>query len=109
MNARQEMPQRDGRTKSTVFGLCLGLLAAMVATPAVNAQKASGLISAWGRTCKMRVVEQFKIPISDAQVTIGTTEQQSLDEGKTSLSDIKTYGMSYNWQIGARRSMPTAM
>jgi hypothetical protein len=47
----------------------------------------------------MRVVEQFDVPMSDALVTIGATEKQSMDEGTTTLADIKKTGMSYNWEI----------
>ncbi len=103
MTRRQEMHQRNGRTWSTVLGLGLGLLAAMVVTPKVDAQTASGLIANWGKACKMRVVEQFSVPMADALVTIGATEQQSLDEGKTSLANIKSYGMSYSWQIRGKK------
>jgi len=103
MTRHQEMPQDNGRTSRTILGLVVGLLAAMVVTPSVNAQTSSGLIANWGKACKMRVVEQFRIPMSDALVTIGATEQQSLDEGKTSLADIKKYGMSYNWQVRGKK------
>jgi hypothetical protein len=37
--------------------------------------------------------------MSDALVNLGATEQQSLDQGNTSLSDIKKYGLSFNWEI----------
>ncbi|MCT0223990.1 hypothetical protein, partial [Synechococcus sp. CS-1328] len=40
---------------------------------------------------------------SDALVTMGATEKQSLDEGTTSLADIKKYGMSYNWEIRGKK------
>jgi len=43
--------------------------------PAVSAQTAAGLTSAWGKTCKMRVVSQFDVPMSDAVVNLGATEQ----------------------------------
>lgn len=103
MNKRQTTPRRDGLTRTAILGLGLGLLAMTVFTPKADAQTASGLIANWGKACKMRVVEQFSIPMSDALVTMGATEKQSLDEGKTSLADIKKYGMSYNWEIRGKK------
>jgi len=83
--------------------VAFGLLAALSFTPQANAQTAAGLISNWGKTCKMRVVEQFDVPMSDALVTIGATEKQSLDEGITTLADIKKRGMSYNGEIRGKK------
>lgn len=71
--------------------------------PSASAQTAAGLTSAWGKTCKMRVVEQFDVPMSDAVVSLGATEQQSIDEGNTSLSDVKKYGLSFNWSIRGKK------
>jgi hypothetical protein len=51
----------------------------------------------------MRVVEQFDVPMSDALVNIGATEKQSLDDGSTTLADIKKNGMSYNWEIRGKK------
>jgi hypothetical protein len=51
----------------------------------------------------MRVVQQFDVPMSDALVNIGATEKQSIDEGTTSLADIKKSGMSYNWEIRGKK------
>ena len=103
INNRQTMPQRKELTRAAILSLGLGLLATMVFTPKADAQTASGLIANWGNACKMRVVEQFSIPMSDALVNIGATEKQSLDEGKTSLADIKKYGMSYNWEVRGKK------
>ncbi len=83
--------------------LAFGLIASLAFLPKANAQTASGLISNWGKACKMRVVEQFDVPMSDALVTIGATEQQSIDEGTTKLADIKKNGMSYNWEIRGKK------
>lgn len=57
--------------------------------PSADAQTVSGLSSKWGRACKMRVVEQFDVSNSDAVVTLGATEQKSIDEGNTSLTDVQ--------------------
>ncbi|MEN9861184.1 MAG: hypothetical protein RLZZ515_1666 [Cyanobacteriota bacterium] len=70
-----------------------------VSIPAGYAQTASGLAAKWGQACKMRVVQQFDVPMSDALVTLGASEQQSLDQGDTSLADVKKYGFSFSWQI----------
>jgi hypothetical protein len=83
-------------------------LAALVATsgiwaPSATAQTAAGLTSAWGKTCKMRVVEQFDVPMSDAAVNLGATEQQGIDEGSISLADIKKNGLSFNWKIRGKK------
>ena len=83
--------------------MAFGILASLSFTPQADAQTASGLVSSWGKTCKMRVVEQFDVPMSDALVTMGATEQQSIDEGTTSLADIKKSGMSYNWEIRGKK------
>jgi hypothetical protein len=84
---------------ATPTALALSLIASLAFLPKASAQTESGLISSWGKTCKMRVVEQFDVPMSDALVTIGATEKQSMDEGTTTLADIKKTGMSYNWEI----------
>jgi hypothetical protein len=83
--------------------VAFGLLASLSLTPKADAQTASGLISSWGKACKMRVVQQFDVPMSDALVNIGATEKQSIDEGTTSLADIKKSGMSYNWEIRGKK------
>ena len=51
----------------------------------------------------MRVVEQFDVPMSDAVVKLGATEQQSIDEGSTSLADIQKDGLSFSWQIRGKK------
>ncbi|MFM7269837.1 MAG: hypothetical protein ACKOZT_14865 [Cyanobium sp.] len=97
---RQHLSQP--RHFSAAAALLFGIVASLSITPKASAQTASGLISTWGKTCKMRVVEQFDVPMSDALVSIGATEKQSLDDGSTSLADIKKRGMSYNWQVSGK-------
>ena len=93
--------QRHGKRSqlSTAAFLAFGLITCLSFTPKAEAQSASGLISSWGKACKMRVVEQFDVAMSDAVVNIGATEKQSIDDGTTSTADIKKRGMSYNWKI----------
>jgi hypothetical protein len=95
MNTRQRL--------SSIGGIALAIVASAAFIPSADAQTASGLTSAWGKTCKMRVVEQFDVPMSDALVNLGATEQQSIDEGNTSLSDIKKDGLSFNWEIRGKK------
>jgi len=103
MNASQR--QRHGKRShlSTAACLAFGIIASLSFTPKADAQTASGLISTWGKACKMRVVEQFDVPMSDAVVNIGATEKQSIDEGTTTAADIKKRGMSYNWEIRGKK------
>lgn len=75
------------------------MAASNVWAPAATAQTAAGLSSTWGKTCKMRVVQQFDVPMSDAVVNLGASDQQGLDDGSTSLADLKKYGLSYSWNI----------
>ena len=95
MNTRQRL--------LSVSGFALTVLASAAFIPSANAQTASGLASTWGKTCKMRVVEQFDVPMSDALVNLGATEQQSINEGTTSLADIKKEGLSFNWEIRGKK------
>ena len=95
MNTRQRL--------SSMGGVALAIVASAAFIPSADAQTASGLASAWGKTCKMRVVEQFDVPMSDALVNLGATEQQSINEGNTSMADIKKYGMSFNWEIRGKK------
>jgi hypothetical protein len=97
--------QRHGKRSqlSTAAFLAFGFIASLSFSPKAEAQTASGLISTWGKACKMRVVEQFDVPMSDAVVNIGATEKQSIDDGTTSTADIKKRGMSYNWEIRGKK------
>jgi hypothetical protein len=99
MNPSQRQQHGKRSQLSAAALLAFGIIASVSFTPKAEAQSASGLISTWGKACKMRVVEQFDVPMSDAVVNIGATEQQSIDAGTTSLKDIKKGGMSYNWEI----------
>jgi hypothetical protein len=95
MNTRRQL--------TCISSFALTILACTSFVPSANAQTASGLASAWGKTCKMRVVEQFDVPMSDALVNLGATEQQSIDEGTTSLADIKKDGLSFNWKVRGKK------
>ena len=79
----------------------LGVLVTMatISLPAAQAQTASGYATKWGQACKMKVVQQFDVPMSDALVNLGATEQQSIDQGNITLNTIKEYGLSFKWEI----------
>ncbi len=32
-------------------------------------------------------------------MTLGATEKQNIDEGNTTLADVKKLGLSFNWEI----------
>jgi hypothetical protein len=71
-------------------------------TPNADAQIASGLISSWGKACKIGIVEQFDVPKSNAVVNIGATEKQSIDDRTTSTADIKKRGLFLIKKWGSR-------
>jgi len=90
---------------ATAAGLAALMVAPSMLVPAASAQTAAGLTSAWGKTCKMRVVEQFDVPMSDAVVTLGATEKQGMDEGTITLADVKKNGLSFNWEIRGKKKI----
>jgi hypothetical protein len=103
MNISHRQPLSKTGHLCAAAALAFGIVASVSFMPNANAQTASGLITTWGKACKMRVVEQFDVPMSDAVVNIGATEKRSIDDGSTSLADIKKSGMSYNWEIRGKK------
>ena len=91
------------RFMASAAGLGVLMASACWLVPSASAQTAAGLTSAWGKTCKMRVVQQFDVPMSDAVVNLGATEQQGIDDGSISLSDVKKMGLSFNWEIRGKK------
>lgn len=91
------------RFLALVGSFAMASVAGVTTTPMAQAQTTSGLISSWGKACKMRVVDQFDVPMSDALVSVGATLQQSIDQGETTLADIKKQGLSFNWEIRGKR------
>jgi len=96
-----------GMKKTRVLLLASGLALAVVGgaafAPSAQAQTIPGLTSLWGKACKMRVVDQFDVPMSDAGVSLGATLQQSIDQGETTLADVKKQGLTFNWEIRGKR------
>ena len=37
--------------------------------------------------------------MSDILVSVGASEQQSIDAGDLTLNDIQSYGLSFNWEV----------
>lgn len=91
------------RFLATAAGLAALIASPSLMVPAASAQTAAGLTSAWGKACKMRVVEQFDVPMSDAVVNLGATEQQGIDDGSISLADVKKNGLSFNWEVRGKK------
>jgi hypothetical protein len=91
------------RFLATAAGLGVLMVSPSGLVPAASAQTAAGLTSAWGKTCKMRVVSQFDVPMSDAVVSLGATEQQGIDDGSISLATIKKDGLSFNWEVRGKK------
>lgn len=107
MPARKDLRtnlRKNGRqVVSAAAALGLVMTGYGVFVPSADAQTVSGLSSKWGRAFKMRVVEQFDVPNSDAVVNLGATEQKSIDEGNTSLADVQKYGLSFNWEVRGKK------
>jgi len=64
--------------------------------------KIEARIGKWGTNCKNKVAERVNAPMSDIHVTLGATEQTSIDAGDITLDDLKQYGLSFNWEVGGR-------
>ena len=64
--------------------------------------KIEARVGRWGKNCKNKVAEQFDVPMSDIQVSVGATMQQSIDAGEMTLNEIERYGLSFNWEVNSR-------
>lgn len=99
MNLSARMHRGQRLPVSTAAALAVGVITCLGLAPNAHAQTVSGLIKTWGKACKMRVVEQFDVPMSDALVNIGATMKQGIDDGSITPAAIKKDGMSYSWEI----------
>lgn len=76
---------------------------AMTLCPAVLADddaKINARIAAWGSACKNAVAVKYpKSTMADITVELGATLRESIDAGTTTLKDIKTSGLSFNWSF----------
>lgn len=64
-----------------------------------HAESMNATVGRLGKLCKMKVVDQFDVPMSDAGVRLGETLQQSIDAGEITMKDVKRSGLSFNWEI----------
>ena len=88
--------------KPTVITTAAFLVAALsipLSALADDDAKIQARIETWGKACKNRVAEQFDTPMSDIQVSVGATEQTSIDAGQITLQDLQEYGLSFNWLV----------
>ena len=89
----------------TTHLLNLSVIACFTFATAVNTvnadedSKIEARIEKWGGYCKNKVAEKFDAPMSDIHVSVGATERTSIDAGEITLTDIKEYGLSFNWQV----------
>lgn len=65
----------------------------------VQAESMNATVGRLGKVCKMKVVDQFDVPMSDAGVRLGETLQQSINAGEITMKDVKRSGLSFNWEI----------
>lgn len=86
------------RVSSTITAFVLFTLSLGLAPQASLAETIKGMIQKGGANCKMKVMEQFDVPMSDVSVSLGETLQNSINEGETTLKDIQRGGLSFNWE-----------
>ena len=81
----------------------LASLACLAMAPAAQANqdaKINARIEAWGRNCKNAVAEKHpKATMAEISVVLGATLQQSINSGETTLKNIETQGLSFNWSF----------
>lgn len=67
--------------------------------------KINARIAAGGRSCKNEVANRVGkgVSMADIQVELGSTLQQSINEGETKLNDIESSGLSYNWKVAKKK------
>ena len=57
-------------------------------------------MGAWGRNCKTAVAAKYNAKsMADVEISLGATERASIDDGETTLADIKRNGLSYNFRV----------
>ena len=71
----------------------------LLPTSSVFGGEIDALIGELGLGCKNRVLEQFDVPNSDINVSLGATLQNDLDSGRMTAEDLKEYGASFNWSV----------
>ena len=70
----------------------------MPAARADDSAKISARVEAWGRNCKNTVAVNFpKATMADIAVELGAADQKGIDSGETTLKQVTTSGLSFNW------------
>jgi len=94
------MQRRTALATAVALGLCMaetGLVA-----PAARADKMSAVAGRLGNACKLKVVDQFDIPMADARVSVGATLQESINSGSITMKDVKASGLSFDWSVNGK-------
>ncbi|MEB3319136.1 MAG: hypothetical protein VKO39_13490 [Cyanobacteriota bacterium] len=88
------------RTLPLLLGFALGTALLAPSAQANQEAKINARIEAWGRNCKNAVLEKHpKATMADISVELGATLQQSINSGETTLKDIQSQGLSFNWSF----------
>lgn len=100
MIATETMQRRSAIATAAALGIWMtqsGLFA-----PAAGADKMSAVAGRLGNACKLKVVEQFDVPMADARVSVGATLQDSIDSGAITMKDVKSSGLSFDWSVSGK-------
>jgi hypothetical protein len=79
------------------LSLVAGLLT--IQTAPAQANKLDAVTQRLGNACKMKVVEQFDVPMASARISLGATLKESLDSGAMTMKDVKASGLSFDWGV----------
>ena len=82
------------------LGLTAGLLT-LISAPA-QANKLDAVTQRLGNACKLKVVEQFDVPMASARISLGATLKESLDSGAMTMKDVKASGLSFDWAVAGK-------
>ena len=85
------------RRRAATYGIAAFLLCSMQAPAQAN--KLDAVAQRLGNACKLRITDQFNVSMSEARVSLGATLKQSLDSGATTMKDVKSSGLSFDWSV----------
>ena len=71
---------------------------------AAHAEKLTAVTGRLGNACKLKVVEQFDVPMADARVQLGATLKDSLDSGAMTMKEVKASGLSFDWSVTGKKA-----
>ncbi len=84
---------------SAIAAFVLASVSFGIVTQPASAETIKGMVQKGGANCKMKVVDQFSVPMSGVSVSLGATLQESIDKGDITLNDIKKNGLVFNWVV----------